>query len=149
MSPAIWESLGQLADLVPTSLSWTILPLVMFLVEENCRRVDPNDPPPDNPNEAHPEMEKLLELTNMLAPRFQSAREHWSIMQEVNRLIRSSAASKRPPGATFSSSGSEEGSRKRRRTSSNVEKREATELEFLNQAMGFLDRSLAYGASAL
>ncbi|CZR68755.1 uncharacterized protein PAC_18654 [Phialocephala subalpina] len=132
-----------------TLLSWTILPLVMFLVEENCRRVDPHDPPQDNPIEIHPEMEKLLELTNMLAPRFQSAREHWSVMQEVNRLIRSSAALKRPPGVTFSSSGSEEGSRKRRRTSSNVGRRETMELEFLNQAMGFLDRSLAYGAPAL
>ena len=128
-----------------------------FLVEENCQRfglpqlVDSSEEIlQDSRNESHSrEMKKLLEFANVLAPRFQSAREHWFLMQEVNHLISASAALKRPSTSPSSPSGFQPQRRKRQRVSLDSEGIEAMELELLNHAMCYLDHFLAYGNPTL
>ncbi|KAH6662486.1 hypothetical protein B0J14DRAFT_707598 [Halenospora varia] len=128
-----------------TILSWTVSPMITFLVEQNCGKFRLSELSDDNimrNNEddfESPQLEHLLKLTDLLAPRFQSARDVWYLMQNTDHLLCCEAAMREDCAR------SRPEPKKERRRSSYGEG-QAVYLDLLNRAVRFVDSEVAYGS---
>ncbi len=97
------------------------------------------------------EVEKLLELAYALASRFQGAREHWQLMQVINKLIHSAATVKKTmvmqqlADLQSAPRPSAEQALGVGHTSLGAGDMEAVDVELFNDAIGYLDRCPEYG----
>lgn len=89
----------------------------------------------------------LLALTKLLAPRFQTARDVVSLLQDLDNLLSCDAAVRRDSTTLLASTSqaAAEVTKFRQLSLEWEEDRQAVDLDLLNHASRYLDRRIAYG----
>lgn len=137
------------------SLAWTISPMITFLVEGICDKyglpqlLNDHDHNGQDEELVSQHIGSLLELTKLLAPRFQTAQDVVSLLQDLDNLLSHDAAIRRE-STRLQSSTSEAAAnviKLRQSTLGWEEDRQAVDLDLLNHASRFLDTRIAHGVT--
>jgi hypothetical protein len=127
--------------------------MVTFLVERNCGNFGLSQFSNDHEyieqnNTEEFELRKignLMQLMHTLAPRFQSARDVWHLVLNMDQILRcDDVVSGNATRSQNLSSVSNSTTTKSEQKSVNPEERQAMHLDFLKRGMRFLDREIAY-----
>lgn len=131
---------------------WTMSPMITYIVDQNCNKFGLTHFSADGDlqhSETDTVAEKignLLKLAEVLAPRFQSARDACYLMQNVDHILCIEAAITNEKNRSLSPARTESDSRRDLHSSYAVGDKEAAYLGLLNQGTQFLDREIANGS---